>query len=167
MRHPRSYILIAVFALVIANPAQAVSSGWEPPPDVAGDPDYVAGIEAWQQEDWQGAIEHIGKVIERRPWDDDAHNLLGFSYRKLGDFSRALEHYQEALDLNPHHRGALEYLGEAYLEMNHVDQAEDTLARLGIECQRVFGAQSGWQAHCDEWLELKEAIEQYRNNAAD
>ena len=124
------------------------------------------GVCFWHTFRGKGA-DPFGAPTMRRPWDDEAHNLLGFSYRKLGDFNRALEHYQEALDLNPHHRGALEYLGEAYLEMNRLDQAKDTLARLGIECQRVFGAQSGWQAQCNEWLELKEAIEDYRKKAAD
>ena len=75
-------------------------------------------------------IEHMTRVIAQRPWHDDAHNLMGFAYRKLGDYDRALEAYDRALELNPHHRGALEYLGEAYLELDRPELAKDMLDRL-------------------------------------
>jgi tetratricopeptide (TPR) repeat protein len=53
---------------------------------------------------------------------------MGFASRKLGNYRQALVHYQTALELNPHHRGALEYLGEAYLEMGCAAQARASRA---------------------------------------
>ncbi len=66
----------------------------------------------------------MARVIELRPWDAEAYNLAGHAHRKLGDYERALAFYDQALDLNPHHRGALEYLGEAYLELDRPADAE-------------------------------------------
>jgi tetratricopeptide (TPR) repeat protein len=88
---------------------------------------------------------------------------MGFAYRKLGDYDRALQQYDRALALNPHHRGALEYLGEAYLEMDQPQLAKGMLDRLVVECRRinVSATDGGWQASCEEWQDLNEAYEQY------
>ena len=88
------------------------------------DDEYAQGKAAFEREDWPAVIEHMTRAIAERPWDDDAHNLMGFAYRKLGDYDQALEQYDRALALNPHHRGALEYLGEAYLEMDQPELAK-------------------------------------------
>jgi hypothetical protein len=65
--------------------------------------------------------------------------------------------------LNPHHRGALEYLGEAYVELGCIAQARETLARLETACQRLTdeGSSSRWRARCEEWQELHAAITAY------
>ncbi|HEY7494314.1 MAG TPA: tetratricopeptide repeat protein [Candidatus Tectomicrobia bacterium] len=79
----------------------------------------------------------------------------------IGDYHCALAHYHKALDLNPHHRGTLEYLGEAYLDMGCVAQAHALLTRLEVACQRIMGEAPGWQ----EWQELQAAIAAYRGSA--
>ena len=147
--------------LALTPPALAVLSGDDSPPVVApGDPDQAAGLAAWQREDWQGVIEHMTRVIARRPWDDNAYNLLGFASRKQGNYRQALAYYQRALALNPYHRGVLEYLGEAYVEQGCLVQARDLLSRLERTCKQVTAETSGdgWQAGCKEWRELHAAI---------
>jgi tetratricopeptide (TPR) repeat protein len=157
-------LVMAAFTVMLASaPAVAVMSGGkseQPPP---GDDDYAQGKAAFEQEDWQGVVDHMTSAIAQRPWHDDAHNLLGFAYRKLGDYDRALEAYDRALELNPHHRGALEYLGEAYLELDRPELAEEMLDRLAAECQRIAVAASerAWQSDCEEWQDLNEAYEAY------
>jgi tetratricopeptide (TPR) repeat protein len=145
------------------GPAVAVTGFDAAPAPAAADDPYAAGIAAFEQEDWQGVIDHMAKAIAERPWHDDAHNLMGFAYRKLGDYDRALVEYDRALALNPHHRGALEYLGEAYLELDRPELAEEVLHRLAAECQRIaVGATDrSWQSDCEEWQELNEAYEAY------
>ena len=146
---------------VLAPSVWAVLSGDDSPPvAVPGDADQEAGLAAWRREDWQGVLEHMTKVVARRPWDDNAYNLLGFAYRKLGNYRQAVAHYQRALALNPYHRGALEYLGEAYVEQGCLAQARDLLSRLERTCKRVLAETSGdgWQAGCKEWRELHAAI---------
>src|SRR5690349_9593175 len=44
----------------------------------------------------------------------DVYNLLGFTLRKTGDFATALTYYTKALELEPDHKAAREYLGELF-----------------------------------------------------
>jgi len=151
--------------LLAAGPAVAVSGfDAEPPPAAADDP-YGAGVAAFEREDWQGVLDHMGLAIEKRPWQDNAHNLMGFAYRKLGDYPAALAAYDRALTLNPHNRGALEYLGEAYLELDRPGDAKATLERLAAACRRLAHGATDPLATCEEWQELAEAYEAYVANA--
>ncbi len=61
------------------------------------------------------------------------------------------KHYTEALRLDPQHRGAHEYIGEAYLMVNNVAKAREHLATLDRLC--TFG--------CEEFTDLKKAIADY------
>ena len=115
----RHVTLGALLLVLAAAPAFAVTLGAESDPSASGDEDdYAQGATAFEREDWPAVIDHMTKATAERPWHDDAYNLMGFAYRKLGDYDKALQSYDRALELNPHHRGALEYLGEAYLELD-------------------------------------------------
>lgn len=63
----------------------------------------------------------------------------------------AFAHYDTALELNPKHRGANEYLGELYLELGRLEEAQARLDVLDGAC--FFG--------CEEYSELKAKIEAY------
>lgn len=145
-------------AVCVASLALALAAGAAPDPDrlpvesVRND-DYAAGLAARERGDWQALLSAMRRVLERRPWHDDAHNLSGFAYRKLGDYRLALRHYRTALDLNPHNRGALEYLGKAHLELGDRHQAEVVLQRLAVACERA-----GRAHHCAEWQALHAAV---------
>jgi hypothetical protein len=52
---------------------------------------------------------------EAEPANADAQNLLGYAYRNQKKFDLAFKHYGEALRLDPKHKGAHEYIGEAYV----------------------------------------------------
>src|SRR5262249_56015470 len=159
----RLYALLCLLLLTVVPSALAVLSDDGSPPVVApGDPDQAAARAAFQQGDWQGVVDNMAKVIGRRPWDDDAYNLMGFAYRKLGNYRQALVHYQRALDLNPHHRGVLEYLGEAYVDLGCLAQARDTLARLEVACQRLAsGSSNHGQARCADSHDPPHALHSY------
>lgn len=119
------------------------------------EPKYSGGDEARQAIDEGNYDKAIGMLLEansKQPGNADTLNLLGFSHRKLGRFDEALKYYTEALAIEPKHRGANEYLGELYLETNQLPKAEERLAVLDDAC--VFG--------CDEYNDLKAAIEAYR-----
>jgi tetratricopeptide (TPR) repeat protein len=81
----------------------------------------------------------------------DALNLLGYANRKLGDKSKAMTYYTKALNLEPNHLGANEYMGELYLEMNDLPKAEERLAILKNAC-----------GDCDEFDDLEDEIENYK-----
>ncbi len=61
-------------------------------------------------------------------------------------------YYDQALTIDPKHKGANEYLGELYLKLGQLEKAEAQLARLDDIC--TFG--------CEEYDELKAAIETYK-----
>lgn len=165
MRSLRASFLVLPFLLGLAGPpALAISgsdmSGWAAPP--SGDAELDAGRAAFDRQDWPGVVENISAVVDRRPWDDAAHTMLGFAYRKLGHYDLSLAHYDKALELNPHNRGALEYLGEAYLEMERPHDARRTLDRLGLVCRRIAAPEEGARrSECEEWQELKAAYDAY------
>jgi tetratricopeptide (TPR) repeat protein len=63
--------------------------------------------------------------------------------------------YQEALKLNPRHKHAHEYIGEAYLMANDVAKAEQHLAELQKLCTPI---------PCEEYKDLKRAVDEYKKN---
>jgi tetratricopeptide (TPR) repeat protein len=156
----RAIMLVLLAAQV--GPAGAVTGfdDAKPAPAEADDP-YAAGVAAFEQEDWQGVLDHMSAALEARPWLDNAHNLMGFAYRKLGDYPAALAAYDKALALNPYNRGALEYLGEAYLELDRPDDAKQTLDRLAGACRLLAHGGVDPLAKCQEFQELSEAYEAY------
>jgi len=107
-----------------------------------------------QEEKYQDAISELQKLLEETPENADMLNLLAYSQRKLQRFDEALVNYQKALDIEPKHRGANEYLGELYLQLGQLDKAQERLRVLDKAC--FFG--------CDEFDELEQAIEEYRRD---
>ncbi|MBI2231994.1 MAG: tetratricopeptide repeat protein [Deltaproteobacteria bacterium] len=114
----------------------------------------VAGRKAIETKDYKTALGHLTKAVQELPNDADAHSMLGYSYRKVGTFDKSMEHYQRALKIDSNHRSAHEYLGELYLDMNQLPNAEKQLAALKKACP--------WFGKCEEFEDLKEAIEKYK-----
>jgi len=117
-------------------------------------PNMEAGRKAIEAKDYKTALGHLTKAVQELPNDADAHSMLGYTYRKVGTFDKSMEHYQRALKLDSNHRSAHEYLGELYLEMNQLPNAEKQLATLKKVCP--------WFGKCEEFEDLKEAIEKYK-----
>jgi Flp pilus assembly protein TadD len=101
---------------------------------------------------WTAAIEELQRVNARD--SADWHNLMGYSYRKARqpDLEAAERHYDEALRLDPKHRGALEYSGELYLMKGDLARAEQRLATLDKLC--TFS--------CAEYRDLKKAVADHK-----
>jgi Flp pilus assembly protein TadD len=125
-----------------------------PEPRRVENANIVAGRKAIDEKDFKSAVGHLTKAVQEEPNNADAQNMLGYSYRKLGTFDKAMEHYQRALKLDANHRSAHEYLGELYLDMNQPDNAEKQLAALKKACP-FFGK-------CEEYEDLKAAIDKYK-----
>jgi Flp pilus assembly protein TadD len=116
-------------------------------------PDAIAGRKAVEAQDWKGAVEHLSKAAAAEPNNADIQNWLGFSHRKLNNMEAAFSSYNQALKLNPQHRSAHEYIGEAYLMVNDVKRAEQHLAELQKLCTPI---------PCEEYKELKRAVDEYK-----
>ena len=80
------------------------------------------------------AISQLNKEVERRPDDADAWNLLGFSLRKSGNYQDAEKAYTKALNIDPKHTRAMEYMGELYLTLDMPDKTKALLDRLNDLC---------------------------------
>ena len=95
-------------------------------------------------------LKKIAKRDDLGEMKADVYNLLGFSYRKNDnpDLDKAFESYKIALEANPEHAGAHEYLGELYLKMGDKFMAEKMLTKL----ETIVGTNS------DEYKKLKKAI---------
>ena len=103
---------------------------------------------------WAAAIDELKRVNDKG--SADWNNLMGYSLRKgkTPDFAGAERYYDEALRIDPKHRGALEYSGELYLMTGNLPKAEQRLAALDKAC--TFG--------CAEFTELKNAVQSYKAN---
>jgi tetratricopeptide (TPR) repeat protein len=145
-------ILRTGMLLTAPAPARAIMSGEASQLVPSSDPDYAAGKTAFLAENWQVAIANLTVVVLRRPWHDNAHNMLGYSWRKLGNYDLSPEHYQTAPALNPRHKDALAYLGEAYLDLGRVEEANATFQRLAKVCSFVVMGfdNNGWRFGCEE-----------------
>ena len=114
-------------------------------------------VERYQQaadrQDWKAAAAVMQEAIGKDAKNADYHNLYAYSLRKSGTpaMDQVFKHYNEALSLDPKHRGAHEYIGEAYLMVGNVTKAKEHLGQLDKLC--FFG--------CSEYSDLKTAISTY------
>jgi Flp pilus assembly protein TadD len=103
---------------------------------------------------WRAAIDELKKVNDTG--SADWNNLMGYSHRKakVPDYAAAERYYDEALRIDPKHRGALEYSGELFLIKGDLAKAEQRLAALDKACR----------LGCEEYTDLKKAIASFKAN---
>jgi len=103
---------------------------------------------------WRVAIDELKKVNDTG--SADWNNLMGYSLRKakVPDYEAAEKYYDEALRIDPQHRGALEYSGELYLMKGDLTKAEQRLSALDKICRLP----------CEEYTDLKKAVQAYKSN---
>jgi tetratricopeptide (TPR) repeat protein len=128
------------------------SGGGSSESSAPGAKELAKAREKVQAEEYKAAIPLLEKALKKDPKNADALNYLGYSHRKLGHTEKALGYYQQALEIEPKHRGANEYLGELYLELKQLDKAEERLKVLSTACNA-----------CEEYVELKEKVEAFKN----
>jgi len=103
--------------------------------------------------DYASAQLSLKVALASDPGNADLHNLYAYSIRKGAnpDMPLVFKHYSEALRIDPKHRGAHEYIGEAYLMTGNLAKAREHLAALDKIC--FFG--------CEEYDMLKKAVAAY------
>jgi predicted Zn-dependent protease len=158
---PKPLLLVLAVAVAAAASPLAMAAGGggsasdsSQPAARPVDPQYAKAVAAIEAKDWAVAVALLTELVAREAGNADAFNYLGYAERSRGNLDLAFRHYERALALDPGHRGAREYLGEAYLMAGNLPKAEEQLARLDKLC--FFP--------CNEYRELKEKIAAYRQS---
>ena len=116
------------------------------------DPRFLEGYRTayatiYDRHDYAGAIEQL-KALGHEDVADVA-NLIGYSYRKLGDYKVSQIYYERALQADPNHVRTWQYYGLWQLEQGNRDQAQYHLNKIGQICGK----------DCAEYRSLASALE--------
>lgn len=123
------------------------------PPAETRDPVIEKATAATKRQDWASAADVLKGGLATDPNNASYHNLYAYSLRKSAnpDMNLVFKHYNEALRIDPKHRGAHEYIGEAYLMVGNVNKAKEHLSTLDKLC--FFP--------CVEYTDLKKSIAEF------
>jgi tetratricopeptide (TPR) repeat protein len=132
----------AGFSAVTALPAFAVDNMQS-----TDAPDLTSVRAKIDANDYADALAELRGLAEDNQ-QADVYNLIGYTLRKTGDYRTSLTYYTKALELQPDHRAAREYLGELYVETGEMAKAEEQVSSLKQLCP------SG----CEELEDLQEVI---------
>jgi Tfp pilus assembly protein PilF len=135
-----------------SSPSPSPAPGWSSA-GKAEDGVLKSARQAIAAGDYASAQAALKGALAPDPGNADLHNLYAYSIRKGAspDMQLVFKHYNEALRIDPKHRGAHEYIGEAYLMAGNLPKAKEHLAALGRIC--FFG--------CAEHDMLKKAVADY------
>lgn len=104
-----------------------------------------------QKRDYEKAVPLLKAIVTSHK-SAEALTDLGYSYRQLGLFNKALKTYQESLEIDPNYKKAHEYLGEVYLINEQFPKAQEHLQTLEKICS----------SDCAEYKALKEKIDYFK-----
>src|SRR5580704_4786326 len=117
------------------------------------DPRFLEGYRAayttiYDRHDYTSAIAQL-KALGH---DDvaDVANLIGYSYRKLGDYKVSQAYYERALQADPNHVRTWQYYGLWQLEQGNRESAQYHLGRI----KQICGTD------CAEYKSLAMALDQ-------
>jgi tetratricopeptide (TPR) repeat protein len=162
-----SFLSMALIAAPVVTKAFAAGSDTPSPPasdstkdkkkhdknSSIEDPRFLAGYRTayttiYDRHDYATAIEQL-KALGHEDRADVA-NLLGYSYRKLGNYQVSQVYYQQALQDDPNHVRTWQYYGLWQLEQGNREQAEYHLNKIAS----LVGTNS------PEYKSLAEALQQ-------
>jgi Tfp pilus assembly protein PilF len=147
-----SLALLCLSAQAADTPAESAA----PTASVPSASDRISTARAAiKAKNWKLALAELNSAVKDDPKNADIHNLLGYANRKQSqpNLPKAFEHYKTALQLDPKHKGAHEYIGEAYLMDKKPAEAEKHLASL----EKICGNKT-----CEEYADLAKSLADYR-----
>jgi tetratricopeptide (TPR) repeat protein len=102
--------------------------------------------------EYQKSLKDFNTAAKLNPKLAPAYNGMGFAYRKTGDYAKALEMYDQAIELAKpkFFSEAIEYRGEAYLALNRIEDARkaylDLFAADRTQADSLMDAMKKWVA---------------------
>jgi len=129
--------IASAFAAGSDNPSPPASGTKDKKKDNKGssidDPKFLEGYRTaystiYDRHDYATAIDQLKELGQ----DDraDVANLIGYSYRKLGDYRLSQVWYERALKADPNHVRTWQYYGLWQLEQGNRDQAQYHLSKI-------------------------------------
>jgi predicted Zn-dependent protease len=83
--------------------------------------------------------------------DPRVQTMIGFSLRKMGQVSEAMQYYEKVLASHPDRTTTRQYLGEAFLQIGQPEKAKEQLAEIGKRCGTA----------CDDYQLLADEIAKF------
>jgi tetratricopeptide (TPR) repeat protein len=121
---------------------------YEAAADKATDPRKKEKASKEALEQYQSASKKFEQAVQYMPSMYEAWNYVGYTHRKLGDYTGALAAYDRALTLKPSYPEAIEYRGEAYLRLKRLDDAKqaylDLFAGNRTLADKLLGSMKTW-----------------------
>ncbi len=139
--------IIALFGILLIYSANSFTAGTDSSTEVVKPSSYQDMLKLIKNEKYSEAIKGLEKILEQNKYKQDPDILThyAFALRKTKNFPKAEEYYLKALSIDPKHRGALEYIGELYVDTKRLELANATLKKLE-------------NCRCEEYAELKNYI---------
>ena len=139
--------IIALFGILLIYSTNSFTAGTDSSTEVVKPSSYQDMLKLIKNEKYSEAIKGLEKILEQNKYKQDPDILThyAFALRKTKNFPKAEEYYLKALSIDPKHRGALEYIGELYVDTKRLELANATLKKLE-------------NCRCKEYAELKNYI---------
>jgi hypothetical protein len=87
-------------------------------------------LEGRARKEYERAARDFEKSIGQNSELHQSHAALGFALRSVGKYEDALAAYNRALEIQPGYAEAIEYRGEAYLELGRLDEVKSAYMKL-------------------------------------
>ena len=139
--------IIALFGILLIYSTSSFTAGTDSSTEVVKPSSYQDMLKLIKNEKYSEAIKGLEKILEQNKYKQDPDILThyAFALRKTKNFKKSEEYYNKALNIDPQHRGALEYLGELYVDTQRSNLAKEVLKKLE-------------NCRCQEYSELKNYI---------
>jgi tetratricopeptide (TPR) repeat protein len=98
----------------------------------------ISGDRLYQDNNINGAIEEFKAALLLDPVNVNVHNSLGVCYGVLGNFEKALEHFQQAIEIDPKEAMSLYNAGIVNVLTNKKDEALDLILKAESEGEDIF-----------------------------
>ena len=143
----------------------------------ATDPDKKAKAMSKLEDAYGKALDQFTEVLRNKNDMYDAWNQIGYVHLRFGAFRESVDDYNHALALKPDLPEAIQHRGEAYLGIDHLDEAKAAYMDLFFHArpmadQLMVGMQAWLQSHrsaangmsataiesFDKWVQEREGI---------
>src|SRR5277367_1391104 len=121
----------------------------------ATDPDKKANAQAKLDDIYGRALEQFTEVLRNKNDMYDAWNKIGFIHLHFGAYRESIDDYNHTLALKPDLQEAIEHRGEAFMGVDHLDEAKAAYMDLFFHARpladQLMGTMQAWvQSHRTE-----------------